>query len=96
MAAEMSLTCITTYKLDVLKAIRQRNEADDINTNQSSNSLWFHEEKASSSTAEGFNLDKTCEDNGVQILLFFIDVIHLFIETSSKLIKNKSKERYLS
>ncbi|KAH8509191.1 hypothetical protein H0E87_011091 [Populus deltoides] len=96
LAAEMSLTCITTYKLDVLKAIRQRNEADDINTNQSSNSLRFHEEKASSSTAEGFNLDKTCEDNGLQILLFFIDVIHLFIETSSKLIKNKSKERYLS
>lgn len=64
LAAEMSLTCITTYKLDVLKAIRQRNEADDINTNQSSNSLRFHEEKASSSTAEGFNLDKTCEDNG--------------------------------
>ncbi|KAG6774435.1 hypothetical protein POTOM_021788 [Populus tomentosa] len=63
LAAEMSLTCITTYKLDVLKAIRQRNEADDINTNQSSNSLRFHEEKASSSTAEGFNLDKTCEDN---------------------------------
>ncbi|KAH8509189.1 hypothetical protein H0E87_011091 [Populus deltoides] len=59
LAAEMSLTCITTYKLDVLKAIRQRNEADDINTNQSSNSLRFHEEKASSSTAEGFNLDKT-------------------------------------
>ncbi|KAJ6931047.1 hypothetical protein NC652_014532 [Populus alba x Populus x berolinensis] len=82
LAAEMSLTCITTYKLDVLKAIRQRNEADDININQSSNSLRFHEEKASSSTAEGFNLDKTCEDNGVQILLFFIDVIHLFIETS--------------
>lgn len=63
LAAEMSLTCITTYKLDVLKAIRQRNEADDINTNQISNSLRFHEEKASSSTAEGFNLDKTCEDN---------------------------------
>lgn len=63
LAAEMSLTCITTYKLDVLKAIRQRNEADDINTNQSSNSLRLHEEKASSSTAEGFNLDKTCEDN---------------------------------
>ncbi|KAG6776295.1 hypothetical protein POTOM_019801 [Populus tomentosa] len=63
LAAEMSLTCITTYKLDVLKAIRQRNEADDININQSSNSLRFHEEKASSSTAEGFNLDKTCEDN---------------------------------
>ncbi|XP_011044755.1 PREDICTED: putative methyltransferase NSUN6 isoform X2 [Populus euphratica] len=63
LAAEMSLTCITTYKLDVLKAIRQRNEADDANTNQSSNSLRFDEEKASSSTAEGFNLDKTCEDN---------------------------------
>ncbi|XP_011044756.1 PREDICTED: putative methyltransferase NSUN6 isoform X3 [Populus euphratica] len=59
LAAEMSLTCITTYKLDVLKAIRQRNEADDANTNQSSNSLRFDEEKASSSTAEGFNLDKT-------------------------------------
>lgn len=61
----MSLTCITTYKLDALKAIRQRNETDDINTNQSSNSLRFHDEKASSSTTEGFNSDKTCKDNGV-------------------------------
>ncbi|KAJ6352473.1 hypothetical protein OIU76_001663 [Salix suchowensis] len=63
LAFEMSLTCITTYKLDALKAIRQRNETDDINTNQISNSLRFHDEKASSSTTEGFNSDKTCKDN---------------------------------
>ncbi|KAJ6736059.1 hypothetical protein OIU85_018282 [Salix viminalis] len=63
LAFEMSLTCITTYKLDALKAIRQRNETDDINTNQSSNSLRFDDEKASSSTTEGFNSDKTCKDN---------------------------------
>ncbi|CAK7346654.1 unnamed protein product [Dovyalis caffra] len=63
LAAEMSLTCITTYKLDALKAVRQRNEADDINTNQSSDTLMFHEEKKSSSTVEGFNPDKTCDDN---------------------------------
>lgn len=45
LAAEMSLTCITTYKLDALKAVRRRNESNDNVTVQSSEPLRFHEEK---------------------------------------------------
>lgn len=65
LAAEMSLTCITTYKLDALKAVCQRNEKNDVTINQSSNSLRFHEEKISSSTAEGLNPDKPSVVNGM-------------------------------
>ncbi|KAE9454869.1 hypothetical protein C3L33_13230, partial [Rhododendron williamsianum] len=32
LAAEMGLNCITTYKLDALKAVRQRSESNDLHT----------------------------------------------------------------
>lgn len=61
LAAEMGLTCITTYKLDALKAVCQRNESNDIATIQSCKSS-FHEEKMSLSTAEDLNADKAYEE----------------------------------
>ncbi|KAF2290357.1 hypothetical protein GH714_012081 [Hevea brasiliensis] len=61
LAAEMSLTCITTYKLDALKAVRRRNGSNDNVTVQSTEPMTFHEEKTSS-TVQGLNPEKGCNE----------------------------------
>ncbi|KAK9284762.1 hypothetical protein L1049_023939 [Liquidambar formosana] len=74
LAAEMGLSCITTYKLDALKAVCRRNESNDMITLccnkdneglsiQSSDSPRLHMEKVSSISKEGLNADKACTEN---------------------------------
>ncbi|XP_050217023.1 rRNA (cytosine-C(5))-methyltransferase NOP2C isoform X2 [Mercurialis annua] len=58
-AAEMSLTCITTYKLDALKAVRRVQEHDEIVTIQSAEPISIQEEKTSSADQE-CNSYKAC------------------------------------
>ncbi|KDP45633.1 hypothetical protein JCGZ_17240 [Jatropha curcas] len=57
LTAEMSLTCIKTYKLDALKAVCRRNESN--NTVQNSELPRHHDEKTSSSV-QGLNPDEAC------------------------------------
>lgn len=75
LAAEMGLSCITTYKLDALKAVRRRSEGDDTTnlacskdnydvTVQSSDSVKLHVEKKAPITLEGLNADETLKKNG--------------------------------
>ncbi|XP_065881302.1 rRNA (cytosine-C(5))-methyltransferase NOP2C [Euphorbia lathyris] len=61
LVAEMSLSCITTYKLDALKAVCQRNESNDIATVQDYQSLNFPEEITSNTVLES-HPDKTCNE----------------------------------
>lgn len=73
LAAEMGLNCITTCKLDALKAVCRRNESsvmttpwfikDEGVTVESSDSLRLQMEDLSSSTTEGLNTDKVCKEN---------------------------------
>jgi hypothetical protein len=74
LAAEMGLNCITTYKLDALKAVCQRNgsnsttnlccsKEDDGVTSLNSDMLSLHVERESSITTEGMN-DKSRKENG--------------------------------
>ncbi|EEF34364.1 rRNA (cytosine-C(5))-methyltransferase NOP2C [Ricinus communis] len=60
LAAEMSLTCITTYKLDALKAVRRKTESHEPVT-VGSESLRVQEEKPSSAV-QGLNPDKACNE----------------------------------
>ncbi|XP_060672645.1 rRNA (cytosine-C(5))-methyltransferase NOP2C isoform X2 [Ziziphus jujuba] len=64
LAVEMGLSCITTYKLDALKAVRRRNECDaasnlsccdDINGMQSSNPVMLQVQKTA---LEGLTADE--------------------------------------
>ncbi|KAI8526644.1 hypothetical protein RHMOL_Rhmol12G0011900 [Rhododendron molle] len=60
LAAEMGLNCITTYKLDALKAVRQRSESNDLHTasfvaqegsdNDSTGNANFSNEQATQTT----------------------------------------------
>ncbi|KAL9419943.1 hypothetical protein AB3S75_037665 [Citrus x aurantiifolia] len=72
LAAEMGLKCITTYKLDALKAVRRKNESNDepnmcnskdnnYITSQNSDSMKLHKE-VPSIAAEGLNGDKSCKE----------------------------------
>lgn len=72
LAAEMGLKCITTYKLDALKAVRRKNESNDepnmcnskdnnYITSQTSDSMKLHKEVPSIG-AEGLNGDKSCKE----------------------------------
>ncbi|XP_037496716.1 tRNA (cytosine(72)-C(5))-methyltransferase NSUN6 isoform X2 [Jatropha curcas] len=61
LTAEMSLTCIKTYKLDALKAVCRRNESN--NTVQNSELPRHHDEKTSSSV-QGLNPDEACNKIG--------------------------------
>lgn len=74
LAAEMGLKCITTYKLDALKAVRRKNESNDepnmcnskdnnYITSQNSDSMKLHKE-VPSIAAEGLNGDKSCKEKG--------------------------------
>ncbi|EXB30300.1 Putative methyltransferase NSUN6 [Morus notabilis] len=74
LAAEMGLSCIRTYKLDALKAVRRRSEGDDTTnlacskdnydvTVQSSDSVKLHVEKKAPITLEGLNADETLKKN---------------------------------
>lgn len=72
LAAEMGLKCITTYKLDALKAVRRKNESNDepnmcnskdnnYTTSQNSDLMKLHKE-VPSIAAEGLNGDKSCKE----------------------------------
>ncbi|KAJ0112158.1 hypothetical protein Patl1_01425 [Pistacia atlantica] len=74
LAAEMGLNCITTYKLDALKAVCRRNESNDISTKycskdnvcesiQGSDDTRLHEERVSSTATEGLTAVMTCTEN---------------------------------
>ena len=74
LAAEMGLHCITTCKLDALKAVCRSNESNDMITPscrkdtedvtlQSSDSPRVQMEKNPCST-EAFNTDFTCQEIG--------------------------------
>ena len=71
----MGLKCITTYKLDALKAVRQGDECDDtINlacskddndvTLQGSDLTKLQEEENASISIEGMDADKTSKKSG--------------------------------
>ncbi|CAL1394311.1 unnamed protein product [Linum trigynum] len=62
LAAEMSLTCITTYKLDALKSISRANESIDSGVPQISNSVTPTEKQMS--VHDGLCGDKNCVGNG--------------------------------
>ncbi|XP_060672646.1 rRNA (cytosine-C(5))-methyltransferase NOP2C isoform X3 [Ziziphus jujuba] len=70
LAVEMGLSCITTYKLDALKAVRRRNECDaasnlsccdDINGMQSSNPVMLQVQKTA---LEGLTADEALNGSG--------------------------------
>ncbi|XP_031257157.1 putative methyltransferase NSUN6 [Pistacia vera] len=74
LAAEMGLNCITTYKLDALKAVCRRNESNDISTKycskdnvcesiQGSDDTRLHEERVPSTATEGLTAVMTCTEN---------------------------------
>lgn len=82
LAAEMGLHCITTYKLDALKAVCRSNESNDMTTPscrkdaegvtlQSSDSPRLQMEKNQCST-EAFAADFACQENGRWILFMFV------------------------
>ncbi|XP_021301028.1 putative methyltransferase NSUN6 isoform X5 [Herrania umbratica] len=74
LAAEMGLTCITTYKLDALKAVRKSNGSSDMTTlccNKDNNDVVIQssdlrplESGGSSTTTVGLNADTNCKENG--------------------------------
>lgn len=71
----MGLHCITTYKLDALKSVRQKDECDAI-TNlacgkdnngvslETSESMKLKVEKNAAAASEGLNADMTSEKTG--------------------------------
>ncbi|XVF31778.1 hypothetical protein REPUB_Repub17cG0021600 [Reevesia pubescens] len=73
LAAEMGLTCVTTYKLDALKAVCKRNVSCDMTTlcyDKNNNDVVIQssdsrplENGGSSTTIVGSNADKTCKEN---------------------------------
>ncbi|XP_007048973.2 PREDICTED: putative methyltransferase NSUN6 isoform X1 [Theobroma cacao] len=73
LAAEMGLTCITTYKLDALKAVCKRNGSSDMTTlcgNKDNNDVVIQssdlrplENGGSSTTTVGLNADTNCKEN---------------------------------
>lgn len=78
LAAEMGLSCITTYKLDALKSVRRKNECDDMtnlasekvnngDTVQSSDVMKLQMEKNAPVASEGLNADKTFNKTGRRI-----------------------------
>lgn len=88
LAAEMGLKCITTYKLDALKAVRRKNESNDepnmcnskdnnYITSQNSDSMKLHKE-VPSIAAEGLNGDKSCKEKGRWILIILWSYTFLF------------------
>ena len=74
LAAEMGLTCITTYKLDALKAVCKRNGSSDTTTlcyNKDNSDVVIQSSDSrplknggSSTTIVGSNADTTCKENG--------------------------------
>ncbi|OMO95675.1 Bacterial Fmu (Sun)/eukaryotic nucleolar NOL1/Nop2p [Corchorus capsularis] len=73
LAAELGLTCITTYKLDALKSVCRRNESKDMTTccsNKDDNNIVIQSSDlrppvngSSSNTTPGLNADKNCKEN---------------------------------
>ncbi|XP_012491182.1 rRNA (cytosine-C(5))-methyltransferase NOP2C isoform X1 [Gossypium raimondii] len=73
LAAELGLTCITTYKLDALKAVRKRNGSSDMTTlccNKDNNDVVNQRSDSgplgngvSSTTIVGSNADTTFKEN---------------------------------
>ncbi|KAE8718744.1 NOL1/NOP2/sun family protein isoform 2 [Hibiscus syriacus] len=73
LAAELGLTCITTYKLDALKAVRKKNGSSDMTTlchNKDNNDVVVQRSDSkslgngvSSATIVGSNVNTTCEEN---------------------------------
>ncbi|PON32547.1 RNA (C5-cytosine) methyltransferase [Parasponia andersonii] len=72
LAAEMGLSCITTYKLDALKSVRRKNDIDDMTdltcrrlnngeTVQSSDSMKLQVKNNASVASEELNADKAFE-----------------------------------
>lgn len=75
LASELGLNCITTYKLDALKAVCRRNDSDISSssncaedTNNSavsfSNMTDSQIEKISNCDVQGLSVDQTCSDPG--------------------------------
>ncbi|XP_041007192.1 rRNA (cytosine-C(5))-methyltransferase NOP2C [Juglans microcarpa x Juglans regia] len=70
LAAEMGLNCITTYKLDALKAVSQRNDSyttTDLGCNEKNNGVTIQSSDTPSlhverELTEGMNADKSCEN----------------------------------
>lgn len=72
LAAEMGLKCITTYKLDALKAVRRGNECDDTinqacSTNDNDITLQssLQEEENASISSEGMDADENYKKSGM-------------------------------
>ncbi|OMP05373.1 Bacterial Fmu (Sun)/eukaryotic nucleolar NOL1/Nop2p [Corchorus olitorius] len=73
LAAELGLTCITTYKLDALKSVCKRNESKDMTTccsNKDNNNIVIQSSDlrppvngSSSNTTPGLNADKNYKEN---------------------------------
>ncbi|KAK8588594.1 hypothetical protein V6N13_087504 [Hibiscus sabdariffa] len=73
LAAELGLTCITTYKLDALKAVRKTNGSSDMTTlcyNKDNNDVVIQRSDSkplgngvTSTTILGSNADTTCKEN---------------------------------
>lgn len=81
LAAEMGLSCITTCRLDALKAVCSRNESDNMSnlcctednhgvTIQGSNLMKSEVEKIESIATERLNAEKDFKKSGTSILLF--------------------------
>lgn len=75
LATELGLNCITTYKLDALKAVCRRNESDTLSTSNcvdssnnsaisTSNEAELHVEKMACSSLSGLSSTETCNGNG--------------------------------
>ncbi|KAK9041180.1 hypothetical protein V6N11_016294 [Hibiscus sabdariffa] len=73
LAAELGLTCITTYKLDALKAVRKTNGSSDMTTlcyNKDNNDVVIQRSDSkplgngvTSTTIVGSNAETTCKEN---------------------------------
>jgi hypothetical protein len=81
LAAEMGLSCITTCRLDALKAVCSRNESDNMSNLcctednhgikiQVSNLMKSEVEKIESIATERLNAEKDFKKSGRSILLF--------------------------
>lgn len=82
LAAEMGLSCITTYKLDALKSVKRRTDsckgtasvcvdANDGVVNDSSNSMNLENEKPSTIT-EALEVGETTKQNGTLSLFLWL------------------------
>lgn len=74
LAAEMGLSCITTYKLDALKSVCQSNERDketnlsyskDNSSTPSSNLMTVPVEKIASVASEGLGNERSLNISGM-------------------------------